>query len=522
MQMEKLTSRFRFAYAEDMNPRLAPTLSFDAHHPQRTILVTGASGYVGGRLITELISAGFKVRAISRNIDSLRRFDWKDDVELVQADLSDPDGVAGIMQGVDIAYYLVHSMRDKDQDFEQVEQRTAQIFADAADAAQVKQIVYLSGLHPRKKKLQDLSKHMRSREKVARILLKAETPTIVFRAATLIGSGSASFEIIRHLTQRLPVMVAPGWISNRIEPLAIRDALYYLVCAADLEKPVNQESDIGCGKQYKFSDLLKIYGKTQGLTRHIFSLPVPLPMDKLSGGWIGLVTPVPARLAVPLAQSMAEDAVTEEHDIAEVIPDPPGGLIDYLTAVQLAVQANQHRGVPTSWDQSWNTHSGAADELPTDPEWSGESIYEDVRSAHCDLPAEKVWEVIEGIGGDNGWYSAPILWGIRGFIDRILGGPGLGGRRDPRHLEIGDRVDWWRVTQLERPHLLVLKAEMKVHGKAWLILTVTKDSDGCTYTQRACYSPTGLLGRIYWWSISPFHSIIFPTMLRTILRSADQ
>ncbi len=503
-----------------MAPRLVPTLSFNARHPQRTVLVTGASGYVGGRLITELVSAGFTVRATSRNVDSLRRFDWKDDVELVQADLSDLNDVARIMQGVDIAFYLVHSMGEKGEDFELVEQRSAEAFANAADAAQIQQIVYLSGLHPRHKKLEDLSKHMRSRERVARTFLNAETPALVFRAATLIGSGSASFEIIRHLTQRLPVMIAPGWINNRIEPLAIRDALYYLVSSADLEQPVNQDSDIGCGKQYKFSDLLKIYGKTRGLKRRIFSLPIPLPMDKLSGGWIGLVTPVPAQLAVPLAQSMAEDAVTEEHDIAQVIPDPPGGLIDYETAVFLAGKANSDRGVPTSWDRSWATISRASDELPTDPEWSGEAVYEDVRSAYCDLPREKVWEVIEGIGGENGWYSVPILWSIRGLIDRILGGPGLGGRRDPQRLELGDRVDWWRVTQLERPQLLVLKAEMRVNGSAWLILEVEEESEGCTYTQRACYSPTGLSGRIYWWAVAPFHRIIFPTMLKTMLTEA--
>lgn len=505
-----------------MPTSLPATLDYVARHRERTVLVTGASGYVGGRLVTELLAAGFQVRASSRSTDSLRRFDWSEEVELVQADLTDAEDVARIMDGVDVAFYLVHSMGEKGQDFEKIEEHTAKIVTRAAGEAGVRQMVYLSGLHPRAKKLEELSKHMRSRERVARILLQAETPTLVFRAATLIGSGSASFEIIRHLTERLPVMVAPRWINNDIEPLAIRDALYYLVSAADLADPVNQESDIGCGQTYKFADLLRIYGRENGLRRRIVTVPLPFHMDQLSGGWIGLVTPVPARLAVPLAKSMAEDAVTEEHGIAQIIPDPPGGLIDYPQAVRLAAKAEQGRGVPTSWDRSWAKVADAADSLPTDPEWAGISVYEDVRSRDCDLPAEKVWEVIEGIGGVNGWYSVPVLWRIRGIIDRLIGGPGLGGRRDPRHLAVGDRVDWWRVAELDPPHRLVLAAEMKIDGRAWLVMEVTDRGEGCTYVQRALYAPTGLAGRLYWWSVAPFHVFVFPIMLRTIINTAQR
>lgn len=505
-----------------MPSSLPATLDFTARHPARKVLVTGASGYVGGRLVTELLAAGFQVRASSRNVVSLRRFSWSGEAELVQADLGSPADVARIMQGVDVVFYLAHSMGEKGQDFEQVEEHTAQTVARAAAAAPgVRQLIYLSGLHPRGRALGELSRHMRSRERVARILLAGGTPTLVFRAATLIGSGSASFEIIRHLSERLPVMVAPGWISNRIEPLAIRDALYYLVAAADLVEPVNRQFDIGCGRTYEFADLLRIYGRLNGLRRWVFPVPVPLPLDKLSGGWIGLVTPVPSGLAVPLAQSMAEDAVTEEHEIAAVIPDPPGGLIDYPTAVKLAVRAAQGRGVPTSWDRSWTRVGDAAGSLPTDPDWSGESVYEDVRSGESELPAARVWEVIEGIGGVNGWYSAPVLWRVRGIMDRLVGGPGLGGRRDPQRLQVGDRVDWWRVVELERPHRLVLAAEMKLDGRAWLIMEVEDlPTGGCRYTQRALYVPRGLPGRLYWWAVTPFHFFLFPVMLRKILAAA--
>lgn len=506
-----------------MGTRTPATLSYAARHGGRTVLVTGASGYVGGRLVTELLAAGFTVRASSRNVSSLQRFEWSDEVEAVQADLTDLDDATRAMAGVDVVFYLVHSMGERGRDFEADEQRTAETVRAAAEQAGVRQIVYLSGLHPRGREPETLSSHMRSRDRVARILLAGPTPTLVFRAATLIGSGSASFEIIRHLTERLPLMIAPAWINNRIEPLAIRDALYYLVAAADLPQPVNREYDIGCGHTYRFSDLLRIYGQLHGLRRRIIAVPLPLPVDRLSGGWIGLVTPVPSPLAVPLAQSMAENAVTEEHGVKELIPDPPGGLTDYPRAVELAMKAERDRGVPTSWDRSWSQVSDAADSRPTDPEWAGRTIHEDTRSAECEVPAEQVWKVLEGIGGTNGWYSSPTLWRIRGVLDRLLGGPGLGGRRDPRRLAVGDRVDWWRVAEISPSRRLVLAAEMKVNGRAWLIMELQDRGDGgCTYVQRALYAPTGLTGRLYWWSVAPFHAFIFPVMVRTIVATARQ
>lgn len=505
-----------------------PTLSYTAEHPDRTVLVTGATGYVGGRLITELLAAGFKVRATSRRRESLQRFDWHEDVELMEADLTEPEDLDDLFEGIDIAFYLVHSMGGKGVDFEEQEKQTAENVAAAADRAGVGQIVYLSGLHPRDRKLEELSKHMRSRETVARILLDSQTPALILRAATLIGSGSASFEMIRHLSDRLPLMVAPPWITNKIEPLAIRDTLHYLVSAADLDVPVNQACDIGCGRTYEFADLLRIYADVRGLKkRRVYSIPLTLPVDKLSGFWISLVTPVPYELAFPLAQSMAEDAVTEEHSIRGIIPDPPGGLIDYRQAVTLALEAEDDRGVPTSWDRSW-TEFGVADSAPqawdrqkTDPAWAGKSVYEDVRSERTDLTAAQVWPIIEGLGGAHGWYSAPILWRLRGIADRLIGGPGLGGRRDPHRIALGDRIDWWRVTEVTPPHRLVLTAEMKVDGNAWLILEVEDNEDGgSTYTQRALFEPKGMPGYLYWWMVSPFHSIIFPFMRRNILKAA--
>ena len=506
-----------------MSQEMKTTVDHTASHPNRRILVTGATGYVGGRVVPELLAAGFTVRTTSRHRDSLKRFQWFSDVEAVEADLTDPHSVAEAVKNVDVLLYLVHSMGAGEEDFEKTEEKTARNIASEAAKAGVQQIVYLSGLHPRDKPLEELSKHMRSRERVARILLESPVPAIILRAATLIGSGSASFEIIRHLTEKLPVMVAPQWINNKIEPLAIRDALYYLVNASDLDEAVNEPLDVGNGEVQTFADLLRGYGSVQGYRRLIGSIPIPLPMDKLSGMWIGLVTPVPSNLAIPLAQSMAEDAVTEDHRIAEFIPDPPGGFTSYKDAVKRALKREKSGDVITSWYQGWKNQPHPEDSYPTDPDWAGGRIYRDVRTENTDLSPEEVWPIIEGIGGSIGWYSAPLLWKIRGLLDKLVGGPGLGGRRDPQRLSIGDRVDWWRVMEIDRPHRLVLRGEFKVDGSAWLTLELQRRSEGGShYIQRVAYAPQGFQGRLYWWAVYPFHTFIFPVMRRNILKAASQ
>lgn len=501
--------------------RHASTTGVTARHTQRTVLVTGASGYVGGRLVPELLAAGFTVKTTSRSAGSVERFAWRDNVEHITADLTSTEDIRRAAEGVDVLFYLVHSM-GKAKDFEETEAEIARNVEEAAASAGVRQIVYLSGLFPDGAQLDDLSKHMRSRERVAQILIDGRTPAIVLRAATLIGSGSASFEIIRHLTERLPVMVAPQWINNRIEPISIRDALYYLVKCADLDTPANRGYDIGGGHVYQFKELLSLYAEQRGLKRRIATVPVALPMDTLSGLWIGLVTPVPASLGKPLAQSMAEDAVTANNDITALIPDPADGLTDYPTAVRRALARETDDEVVTSWDDSeTRPEAQSAEPLPTDPDWSGQTVNKDERTHPVDSSPDALWTVIEGIGGRNGWYSAPVLWNIRGLLDRLVGGPGLGGRRDPRRLSTGDRVDWWRVESIDRGTRLVLRAEMKVSGKAWLILGAEANADGTsTYHQQAIYLPRGAAGHVYWWLMAPFHALIFPIMARNIASAA--
>lgn len=493
----------------------------------KRVLVTGATGYVGGRLIPELLQRGYTVRASSRKISSLERFPWFEEVEKAEVDLKD-GSLSEALAEVDVVYYLVHSM-GKAKDFEKEESEIAKRLVAAAKEAGVSQIVYLSGLIPQEVELAKLSKHMRSREKVAQILLKSEVDSLVLRAATLIGSGSASFEIIRHLAQRLPVMITPAWIENRIEPIAIKDALYYLAEAADLKGQggesitVNQAYDIGGGYVYKFKELLQICAQVMGKKTWIYSIPLQLPLDTLSGWWIGLITPVPAGVAKPLAQSMEQDAVSDDHEIAKLIPDPPGGLLDYRASVELALEQRAKDEVLTSWAESWHmAEENPALLLPEDPSRAGRH-YKDQRSITVKASAQKLWEVVEGIGGDNGWYSAAGLWKLRGFMDQAIGGPGLGGRRSRSKLYPGDQVDWWVVEKIEAPNRLVLQARMKLDGRAWLVLEVKEEDEfTSSYTQTAIYTPNSILGNLYWWAVWPFHAFVFPAMAKNIAKAARE
>jgi len=487
----------------------------------RRVLVTGATGYVGGRLVPELLAAGFTVRATARHLDDLASRDWFSAVEQAEADLQEPDQVREAMRDVHTVLYLVHSMGRGD-DFIARERLIAETVAQAAADAGVQQVVFLGGLHP-DKPLEDLSDHMRSREQVARILLDGTVPALVFEAGVVIGSGSVSFEMIRHLTERLPVMPGPKWLDNRIEPIAIRDVLYYLANASALSTPVNRAFDIGCGTSQPFKTMMSDYAEVAGLSkRTIFATPLPAP--RLSGFWISVVTPIPRGIAMPLAASMAEDAVTEEHDIEALIPDPPGGLTPYREACRRAIARQLAGDVPATWDDDVLAVRDPAEPLPSDPEWAGHTVFTDVRQRDGDASPQAVWRAIEAIGGTTGWYSTPLLWRIRGVMDQVLGGYGMArGRRDPGQLKVNDHVDWWRVEAIDPGRLLTLRAEMKTGGRAWLQLGVeARDEGGSSYRQRAVFIPQGILGRLYWRAILPFHALVFPAMAKNILAAAQE
>ena len=488
----------------------------------RRVLVTGATGYVGGRLIPELLSAGFTVRALARNVNDLASRPWFDQVETVQADLQEREELQEAFQDVHTVLYLVHSMGSS-ADFEQQEANIARSVAAAAESMGVQQIVYLSGLHP-DKPLDDLSQHMRSRERVSQILLESTVPTLVFQAAVIIGSGSVSFEMIRHLAERLPVMPGPSWLKNQIEPIAVRDVLYYLAHASALTEPVNRAYGIGCGHAQSFGSMLEDYADVAGLTPRKV-IPLPIPAQHLSGFWIGMVTPIPRGIAMPLAASMAEDAVTSEHDIVELIPDPSSGLTSYREACQRALAMQQRGSLALTWDDDVLTnHPHPADPLPSDPEWSGHTVFTDERQQTGHVSPEAVWRVVETIGGEQGWYSAPLLWKIRGLMDQAVGGYGLArGRKNQQELQVNDHVDWWRVESIDPGRKLTLRAEMRAGGRAWLQFGVEPLGDGSTRLhQRAVFIPTGLIGRVYWRVIKPFHALIFPTMARNILQAAQE
>jgi uncharacterized protein YbjT (DUF2867 family) len=480
-------------------------------------LVTGATGYIGGRLAARLVDAG-AVRCPVRDPEKLRDVPWARRAEIVRGDLLDPASVRAACEGVDVLYYLVHSLSERE--FAATDRRAALITGQAAREAGVRRIVYLGGLHP----AGALSEHLASRTEVGEILLHSGVPTAVLQAAVILGSGSASFEMLRYLTERLPVMVTPRWVHNRIQPIAVRDVLRYLIGAATLPSEVNRTFDVGGPEVLTYLDMMRRYATVAGLpSRRI--VPVPVLTPRLSAHWVNVVTPVPKSIAGPLIESLVHEVVCSEQDVLEYVPDPPEGRTGYDRAVQLALAKISGGDVETRW-------SGAAvadmpsDPLPTDPRWSGGTVYLDERERVSTADPGALWEVVTGIGGERGWYSFPLAWAVRGWMDRIVGGVGLRrGRRDPDRLQTGDALDWWRVEQLRDGadgRMLRLRAEMKVPGRAWLEMVVLPAPGGSRYGQRAVFIPRGLAGHLYWWSVAPFHGIVFGGMVRNITRTAER
>jgi len=479
-------------------------------------VVTGATGYVGGRLVPELLAAGYRVRCLTRSPASLCDQPWTADVEVAQGDVADPSAVGRALAGADVAYYLIHAMSGG-RAFAERDRQHAQTFAAAAREAGLRRIVYLGALTPGG----PLSAHLRSREEVGRILLSSGVPVAVLRAAVIIGSGSASFEMLRYLTERLPVMVTPRWVGTPVQPIAIRDVLRYLVGCADLPPGVCRAFDIGGPDVLTYREMMTRYAAIAGLPRRVI-IGVPVLSTRLSSLWVGLVTPVPAALARPLVESLRHEVVAADHDIAGYVPDPPAGLAGFDQAVRLAIRRVREADVATRWSSA-SVPGAPSDPLPTDPDWAGGSLYADERSRDVDAPAWALWRVIEGIGGANGWYSLPVAWQVRGVLDRLAGGVGLRrGRRDPVRLRVGDALDFWRVEEVEPGRLLRLRAEMRLPGLAWLELTVRPGDRTVRYGQRAIFHPHGLLGHVYWWTLRPFHGRIFGAMPANVAAAAQE
>ncbi len=483
-------------------------------------VVLGATGYLGTRLVPELLSAGHDVRVMARTPAKLDDVPWRDNVEVVEGDVTDPDQVRAALDGQEVLYYLVHSMLKTD--FVDTDARAAKTVARAATDAKLSRIVYMGGIIAKDQKLSD---HLASRAEVGRLLMESGVPTVELRAAVIIGAGSASFEMLRYLTERLPLMITPRWLRTTVQPIAVRDVLYYLVHAAELPPEVNRPFDIGGPDRFSYTEMSRKYAAVAALPRRI-AIPVPVLTPKLSSHWVNLVTPIPFALAASLMNSLENDVVCAEHDIAEYIPDPKGGLTGYEESVELALAGAREDELRTRWSRP-EDEAAPSRPLPTDPEWSGGSLYHDVREHRSDCDPETLWRAIESnvtesIGADRSRSASSLAWALRGWAGQLPGKTGRR-RRQPHRLQTDAALNGWCVERIDPPHLLRLRAETRLPGRLWLELSVHADSDqGAVLRERVLFQPHGLSGESFWRAAAPLRYAVFSGIARDIVHGAAQ
>ncbi len=481
-----------------------------------TVLVIGATGYVGSRLVPMLLAEGVKVRAAGRSLEKLATRAWAADpnVELRQLDLKDLESTRRAVDGCDVVYYLMHSMNPESKDFAQADKVAAGNMVKVGEENGLGQLIYLGGLGEDDS---NLSRHLRSRAEVAEILRGAKFPVTVFRAAMIIGSGSASFEILRYLTDRLPFMVTPRWVSTTSQPIAIRNVLNYLLGALGRRETFDRTFDIGGPEVLTYRRLMETYAREAGLPVPVI-VPVPVFTPRLSSYWINFVTPVPAYIARPLTEGLRNPAVCKESKITEIIPQD---LLTCAAAVKIAIDRIQHHKVESHW-----TDAGRMPPVEwfssSDPQWAGGAVFSDARRVTIEGNAADAWNAVARIGGTTGWYYANWLWHLRGVVDFLSGGIGLRrGRRHPDELRTGDAVDFWRVKSAECEKRLLLIAEMRLPGQAALEFQIKQISETKTeILQIARFLPSGLLGLAYWFAVSPFHEFVFTGMLSGVAKAS--
>lgn len=485
------------------------TTDIDADPAAPRVLITGATGYVGGRLLPLLESRGYRVRCLARRPDVLRE-KVAAATEVVAGDVLDRPSLDAALAGVDTAYYLVHSMGSRGS-FEDADRRAASNFGEAANAAGVGRIIYLGGLGD---DTQALSPHLRSRQECGDVLRASGVPVLEFRASIVIGSGSLSFEMIRALVERLPVMITPRWVKVPAQPIAIDDLLQYLLAALDLPVSAYRIYEIGGADQVTYADAMHVYARERGL--RVRMIPVPMLTPYLSSLWLGLVTPLYARIGRKLIESIVHPTIVRDDVALRTFAVRPMGM---EAAVRRALRTEEREFAASRWSDALSS-SGES------PAWGGVQFGNrlvDSRTITVNVPPSVAFRPIQRIGGNTGWYVHNWLWRVRGFLDLLAGGVGVRrGRWSPTTLRVGDTVDFWRVEAYEPNRLLRLAAEMKVPGRAWLEFEVTSDGSGSTIRQTASFDPVGLWGRAYWYALFPVHQLVFGGMLRAIGKASGK
>ncbi len=476
------------------------------------ILVSGATGYVGGRLVPRLLGAGRRVRVLVRDPRRLEGRDWAQSVEVATGDVLRPVSLTEALAGVGVAYYLVHSMA-RGEGYRERDLAAARAFGHAAAAASVRRIIYLGGLGD---PAADLSRHLRSRQETGAALREAGVPVTEFRAAVVVGSGSISFEMIRYLTERVPIMVCPQWVYTRVQPIAVDDLLRYLAAALDVPESAGRIVEIGGADVLTYGEMMLGYARARGLWRHL--QPVPVLTPKLSSYWVHLVTPIPSTIARPLIEGLRNETIVRDHSAHDLFPavHPVG----YATAVRAAVASLDTGEVESSWADALVTSEG---DVQPRVLTSQEGKLIERRQAVVDAPAGDVFALVMTIGGERGYRAWDWAWGLRGAADRLVGGVGLRrGRRDPVDLRVGDALDFWRVEAVEPGRLLRLRAEMKVPGAAWLQFETLPRDGGTILVQTAYFAPRGLTGLLYWYALYPVHGRIFSGMIAALAAEASR
>jgi uncharacterized protein YbjT (DUF2867 family) len=469
------------------------------------VLVAGATGYVGGRLVPRLLAEGHEVRVLARTPSKLSMHPWRDRIEVVHGDVLDPVSLKEAARGCDAAYYLVHSMA-AGPDYEEVDREAAASFRDAAAEAGLSRIVYLGGLA----RDPDRSPHMRSRHEVGRVLADGATPVTEIRSGVIIGSGSLSFEMLRYLTETLPVMVTPRWVNALCQPVAVADVLDTLIAA--LSDPLEDRIlELGGPDTLTYKEMMRIYAEEAGLRRRVV-VPVPVLSPRLSSLWIGLITPLPPSTARPIVDSIRTGTVVGDENTIT-------GRVTYRAAIQRAL-ARLPGGVITRWTDAATTAAMAS---PGDPPWSGGPLFMDRQVVPTHTEDEHLYWAFSRVGGTTGYYGLDWAWRIRGILDQMVGGVGLRrGRRHPTEIRPGEAIDFWRVEEVVPGLSMRLRAEMRIPGEAWLEWETRRTEHGSDLVQTSWFRPRGLLGRLYWYAMLPGHRIIFPRMARRIAAAAEE